>query len=350
MNATSDDPNVRVFTDGPLGHLVLANAKTLNALTLDAIVSLSQGLAQHEADPHIKAIVISSASDRAFCAGGQMKSLRDSAINKHYDDIETFFEHEYALNQAIAGCTKPYIALIDGIAMGGGLGISVHGQFRIVTERAVLAMPETRIGFFPDVGASYFLPSLAHRAGYWLGLTSISINADEAVCTGLATHRVRREKLPTLLSLLHASLKEVAPDDYTTACTEIERVLQPISKGPRNESVPGTLSKRALWFADNDLQRIRQRLQEAIVEYRNSDAAVHDDAQQLLTLLDAGSPYSVEITLDLFARTDGLSLADCLELEKQLASQACRHPDFIEGIRSVLVDKDRNPQWQRSPA
>lgn len=346
MNLTTDTPSIQVTRDGPLGHLVLCDAGTLNALTLDAIKALRNGLAQHEADPQIKAIVISSQSERAFCAGGQMKSLRKSAIDQRFDEIDTFFENEYGLNLAIANCSKPYIALIDGIAMGGGLGISVHGFARVVTERAVLAMPESRIGFFPDVGASYFLQTLPQRAGYWLGLTAAPLKAGEAVIAGLATHYVAGNQLPTLLARLHASLQQVDADDAKGCLSIVTSELGKLGNMPTDVAFEDTLAKRKKWFADSDLNAIRQRLIDASNTNGDNTISDREDAQQLLTLLDAGSPYSARITLELFQKTKGQSLENCLKLERQLANEACRHPDFVEGIRSVLVDKDRNPCWK----
>ena len=182
---------VRVETNGAIGELILCNDRTLNALTHADINALHAGLAAHEANPLVRAVLIRSESDRAFCAGGDMKQIREHVLAEQFDAINAFFTDEYALNLAIAQCTKPYIALMHGIAMGGGLGISVHGSVRIVTESSILAMPESRIGFFPDVGASYFLPRLPRRAGWWLGLTAASVKAQEAVQVGLATHFVQ---------------------------------------------------------------------------------------------------------------------------------------------------------------
>lgn len=338
---------IKIFTDGPLGYLVLNNPDTLNALTVEAILSLREGLERHESDPQVRAILICSESERAFCAGGQMKALRQSAINERYDEIDAFFEHEYALNLAIAQCAKPYIALIDGIAMGGGLGISIHGKYRVVTERAVLAMPESRIGFFPDVGASFFLQALDYHAAYWLGLTAISVNADESQFIGLATHRICRKTLPELIQSLRSALNK-SEQNSDTWHTDVQNTLETFNVASGSDALSRLMESRANWFAVGDFQRIRQQLENTINNIATHESTIREDAEQLLSLLDKGSPYSASITLDLFERTKGLSLPQCLELERKLAGDACRHPDFIEGIRSVLVDKDRNPRWQKS--
>ena len=338
---------VKVYTRGPLGYLVLSNPNSLNALTLATIDALHLGLTQHESDPDVQAILIVSDNDRAFCAGGQMKILRELAINKRFKAIDTFFEHEYELNHAIAACSKPFIALIDGVAMGGGLGISVHGHFRVATDRSLMAMPETRIGFFPDVGASYFLQQLDHRAGYWIGLTATSLKAHESYLAGLATHFVSNAKLADIETQLGTSLMQVDRGDTGTAFSQASATLDHFNEPPCDEDFARKLQNRAIWFADNDLQQIRQRLRHAIASPQgepNNTASI--DAQQLLSLLNAGSPYSVDITLELLGKTLGKTLRECLDIERKLTLEAYRHPDFIEGIRAVLVDKDRNPAWR----
>ena len=321
---------------GPIGFLVLSQPATLNALTLYMVDALHAGLQDLEADSDIALIVIRSSSDRAFCAGGDMKRIRQYCIDENFDAVEHYFTHEYALNLAIANCSKPYLALIDGIAMGGGLGVSIHGRFRVVTEKAVLAMPETRIGFFPDVGASYFLPRLPSRCGYWLGLTSASVKGSQAVAVGLATHHVASEDADALLLTLQTALQEESARSNTEAV--VERCLRQYAGASQNESDDNfrkVIDTRAQWFADDDLDAIRQRLQ----------TAATDDAIQLLTLLDSASPHSLQITCDLFRQAHGQDLATCLKLEYAAAQSACRHPDLVEGVRAVLIDKDRNPSW-----
>lgn len=346
MKKSLGSAGVNVYRQGPLGFLELSNPDTLNALSLATIDALHQGLTTHESDSDIHAIVIISNNDRAFCAGGQMKHLRELAINKRFDDIDAFFKREYELNLAIAACSKPFIALIDGIAMGGGLGISVHGHFRVVTERSVMAMPETRIGFFPDVGASYFLQRLDYRAGYWLGLTATSLKAHESYLVGLATHFVSSTKLTDIKTRLGILLTQFDRDDTRTAFSQVSATLDRFNEPPNDEEFVKKLKDRAGWFADSDLQQIRQRLHHAIVSnhggQNNTDSS---DAQQLLSLLDSGSPHSVDLTLQLLDQTLGKTLRECLDIERKLSSEAYRHPDFIEGIRAVLVDKDRNPTW-----
>ena len=330
---------VQINKTGAIGELVLCNAKTLNALTHEDIKTLTAGLSRHESDPSIRAIIIRSSSDKAFCAGGDMKQMREYVLANHFNRIHEFFTDEYALNLAISRCKKPYIALMHGIAMGGGLGVSIHGSYRVVTETSILAMPESRIGFFPDVGASHFLPQLAQRSGYWLGLTAAPIKGYQAVRVGLATHYVDSKRLDELQTDLNQALERIDSNSADKWYQTIGDILDAFSTEVHDEKFNDSLRQRAQWFADDDLLAIRQRL--SADEQRGSE-----DAQHLLTLLDTGSPHAAKITVQLLRDAAGKDLQSCLELELALGTEAIKHPDCAEGIRAVLVDKDRTPVWQ----
>jgi len=190
--------------EGRVGCITLRRARALNALTLDMIRTLSEALEAWREDPGVHAVLIESADERAFCAGGDIRAVREAAHSGEWNQIETFFAEEYALNLAIATYPKPYIALIDGICMGGGVGISVHGAYRVATERARFAMPETGIGFFPDIGASYVLPRLPGALGFYLGLTGRVLEGGDGVRAGFATHFVPHTALAALREALIA--------------------------------------------------------------------------------------------------------------------------------------------------
>ena len=321
--------HVLVERVGRVGYLTLARSAALNALDRDMIDALAHGLEAHVANGEVELLVIRSREERAFCAGGDMRRARELVLTERFDELDAFFAAEYALNLAIARCPKPYVALIDGIAMGGGLGLSVHGSHRVVTERAVLAMPEVKIGFFPDVGASFFLPRLPGRAGRWLGLTGDSVRAELAVLLGLATHHVKSSALPALLRRLEHDASESVDDVLEKACAVVAL----------DEPMLEFLRRRGRWFVADTAEAIDETLGEA--------APRSEEAGQLLRTLRAASPHSVRTTLELFEGNEERSLAEALEREREFACEAVRHPDFTEGIRAVLVDR-RPPRWERS--
>ena len=183
-----DEQTVIARRDGRVGRIVLNRPQALNALDLAMIRACTRALEQWRDDPHVHGVVIEGAGDRAFCAGGDVRALRQYELDGEHHKAETFFREEYVLNLMIATYPKPYIALIDGICMGGGIGLSVHAPYRVATERAAFAMPETAIGFFPDIGATFFLPRLPGRLGTYLGLTGARMQGADAVHAGLATH------------------------------------------------------------------------------------------------------------------------------------------------------------------
>jgi len=304
--------------DGRAGVITLNRPEALNALTLPMVRAIRAALEGHTDDAQVGVIVVRSSTPKAFCAGGDMRRISELSRAGHFAEAEALFEEEYALNLAIARCPKTYVALLDGIAMGGGLGLSVHGRHRVVTEHALLAMPETALGFIPDVGASYFLNKLPPGVGMWLGLTGARLDAAGALASGLATQMTRRDRLPSLLAALQdaraGSIEEVLrmhadPLDITAAAA----VLQRQSKGFDAESLAAAY------------QAWRGQATEQII-------ATH-------------SPASVAWTFELLRAARRLSLPQALALELDAAKRAIRHPDFIEGVRAVLVDKDRRPRW-----
>ena len=323
---------------GTVGYLTLNSPATLNALTLDMVQALRTGLSQHQDDSQVGVIVLRSAVEKAFCAGGHMKRIRELQLEGNTTAIEQFFTEEYALNIAIAQCAKPYVSLVDGVAMGGGLGLSVHGSHLVATEKAMMAMPESRIGFSPDVGASYFLHRLPKHSGTWLGLTAAPVRGAQTVICGLATHFAQRENLPALMQCLEEiDLTTLSSDN---AKDRISRELDAFCDSAEDPEFDNQMNERSAWFEGFDAKQIHQRLQ--------NSAEDNTDAKHLLELLNAGSPHSVKTTLSLLKSSLNLPLADCLSLEKELAVKGCTHPDFIEGVRAVLVDKDKNPNWQSS--
>src|ERR1700733_5312701 len=196
------EETVIVRRDGRAGRILLNRPKALNAIDLPMIRACTRALQNWRDQPHVHAVVIEGAGDRAFCAGGDIRALRQYELDGEHHRAEEFFREEYELNLMIATYPKPYVALIDGICMGGGIGVSVHAPYRVATEHAMFAMPETAIGFFPDIGATFFLPRLPGRIGVYLGLTGARMQGADAVHAGMATQFTPRAGLAALAQAL----------------------------------------------------------------------------------------------------------------------------------------------------
>lgn len=315
---------IQTHVHGNVAEIVLDRPKALNALDTSMIRDMYAALEQWRADDTIAAVLVTSSSERAFCAGGDIKSVRQAALDRDHNSVHEFFSTEYKLNALIANYPKPYVALIDGHAMGGGLGISVHGSVRVVTEKAAMAMPETAIGFFPDIGASYFLPRLAGATGMYLGLTGARASAADAIAAGLATHFVPSDKLDALATDIRAMGADATLDAvlarHTTDAPESELAEQ------RDEI------DRV--FGSGTITDMVARL--------TGDDEWSKKTREALTTL---APSSLWITAELVRRGADMTLEQCLDLELVLGAEVTRNADFIEGVRAVLVDKDRNPSW-----
>ena len=313
--------SVRAVVDGRVGRLVLSRPAALNALDLAMIRALTSALNIWQHRPEIHAVVIEG-EGRAFCAGGDIRAIRDAASAGDAGSIEVFFGEEYALNRLIAEYAKPYVALVDGICMGGGIGVSVHGRYRVATEAAIFAMPETGIALFPDVGASYFLPRLPGAIGMFLALTGTRLTGADAVHAGLATHFVPKAKLQALLAALAS--------DGVAALAEFAEKLQPFTLADQLPAINRC-------FAAESVPEILARLGQEGAWGENT-----------LATLRAMSPSSVLWSFGIVHRGAGRDLPACLQAELRLTRQVTRHPDFAEGVRAMVIDKDRLPKW--SPA
>jgi enoyl-CoA hydratase len=314
------DAPVTATRDGRIGRIVLDRPKALNALDLGMIRALRAALAGWREIPPVHAVVIDSASDRAFCAGGDIRAIREHALAGRADEVERFFAEEYALNAEIAEFPKPYVALIDGICMGGGIGVSVHGSIRVTTEHGVFAMPETAIGFFPDIGATYVLPRLPGELGMYLGLTGQRLTGADAVHAGLATHFVPRARLP--------ALREALMRDGAASVAPFAETLPPFSLAPHRAAIDRC-------FAAPSVTEIIARL----------EAEGSDWARETLATLGRMSPSSLCWSFAAIRRGAGLDLRAALAAELRLTRRVSRHPDFAEGVRAMVVDKDRQPRW-----
>jgi enoyl-CoA hydratase len=285
------------------------------------IRALTRALERWRDDPHVHAVVIGGAGHRAFCAGGDVRALRQYELDGEHHKAETFFREEYVLNLMIATYPKPYVALIDGICMGGGIGVSVHAPYRVATEHAAFAMPETAIGFFPDIGATFFLPRLPGQLGVYLGLTGAHVQGADAVHAGLATHFVERAGLAALSSALAAD-GPGALGSHTTP-------LPAFSLASHRATIDQC-------FGSDSMGEIVRRLEVAGGEW----------AAKTLAMLHRVSPSALCWTLEALRRGANMTLPECQAAELALTRTTMRHPDFAEGVRAMVVDKDRRPRWQ----
>ncbi len=316
-----DEQTVIARRDGRVGRIVLNRPQALNALDLPMIRACTRALADWQDEPHVHAVVIEGAGDRAFCAGGDIRALRQYELDGEHHKAETFFREEYELNLLIATYPKPYIALIDGICMGGGIGVSVHAPYRVATERAAFAMPETAIGFFPDIGATFFLPRLPGQIGTYLGLTGARMQGSDAVHAGLATHFVPRAGLPALSSAL--------AEDGPGALGALAAPLPVFSLAPHRAAIDHC-------FGVDAMHEILQRL-----------GTIGDEwSTKTIAMLREASPSALCWTLEALRRGAHMTLPQCQSAELALTRTAMRHPDFAEGVRAMVVDKDRKPRWQ----
>lgn len=315
-------PTIIAHRQGRIGRITINRPKALNAVDLGMLLAIGAALDEWRHDPRVHAIVVEGAGGRAFCAGGDVRRMRELCAAGASVEIEAFFVAEYGLNLAIARYPKPYIALIDGVCMGGGIGLSVHGAVRVVTDAAVLAMPETAIGFFPDVGASFILPRLRPGFGMAMALTGRQVKGADAVYLGLATHYVTRERIATLAD-------EIAEDGIA--------VLADAARPPPTSNL-ALVAALIRCFDRDSVAAIMTDLTAIDAEWARADLAT----------LRAVSPMAVLASFELVRRGADCTLEQCQATELALTRHFTRHPDFQEGVRAMVIDKDRTPHW--SPA
>lgn len=322
------DDSVLLHTEGRVRHITLNRPRALNALNHAMVLRTARALDAAEADDDVVAVVLTGAGERGLCAGGDIRSVRDDALAGGRASLD-FWRDEYLLNARIARFPKPYVAIMDGIVMGGGVGVSAHGSVRIVTERSRIAMPETGIGFVPDVGGTYLLGTAPGELGTHLALTGDSIGAADALLCGLADHFVPSRQLPDLIAALDA-------------CTTPGAVTETVAR--HTEAAPGgLLAAHRGWidacYAADTVEEIVDRL---------ADHGVPAAKQAAATVL-AKSPTSLKVTLEAVRRARRLgSLEAVLDQEYRVSTVAFTGPDLVEGVRAQIIDKDRDPRW--SPA
>jgi enoyl-CoA hydratase len=332
--ASTQDPEILIDRRGTAGIVTLNRPAALNAVTLGMVRTLRDALERWRHDGAVSRVVVTAAGERAFSAGGDIRRIYDLGRAGRQDEALTFWREEYALNAAIKHYPKPYVTLIDGIVMGGGVGLSVHGSHRVAGDRFLFAMPEVGIGFFPDVGGTWFLPRLPGELGAWCALTGERLKAADAVASGVATHRVASARFPDLAAALCSG---VAVDAILAAFAE------PAGEGPMTALRPAI----DRLFAANSVEAILAALDGASQEGASQEAASEDVWTRTTAATIRGkAPTSLKITLAQIRRGREWSFDQCMRAELRIASRAVYGEDFYEGIRAVIVDKDNAPRWR----
>lgn len=321
------------------GIATLNAPASLNALSADMVTILTPQLRSWAADASIVGILFDAEGEKAFCAGGDMRQLHDTLLQcgqNRNEYAERFFGEEYELDHVLHNYPKPLLCWGHGIVMGGGVGLLVGASHRVVTEGTRLAMPEINIGLYPDVGGTWFLARAPQRLGLFLGLTAAQINATDAIYAGLADHFVPHAKKANVLERISAAAWGESPDTDREILSEILHAAgrdepQPISKLKEHEHTINDLLR------GNDILAIAKRM----------SAFDSDDKwlQGALTAFGKGAPSSIVLTWELWRRCQRMSLAEVFRLEYWVSLGCCAHADLPEGIRAVLIDKDRNPKW-----
>lgn len=318
--------------DGRMQHIVLDRPKALNSLDLPMCRALHAALDEAAQDSGVEAVVTTSSSEKAFCAGGDIRALRDAAASGDHAANREFFSEEYAMDLAYHTHRVPTVAVIHGVAMGGGLGISINGSHRVVTKKVMMAMPETAIGFIPDVGASHFLPRLCGggarglAVAIYLGTTGVRMNSADALYTGLATDLIDDDERNAFVDAIGAN------------------------------GLPEALRRFGLERSAAGESAVEARIE------RIEDVFSRDTAQEMIAALESGEqdewatetlgmlrshcPTSIVATIELLrAGAEAADLRECLDNELALGAWITARPDFVEGVRAVVIDKDRNPSW-----
>jgi enoyl-CoA hydratase len=331
MDATTPEPDLIARREGAAGIIRLNRPKAINAVTLEMFRDIEKALDQFEADPATAVIVLEGAGERGLCAGGDIRALYESS--KVQGDLgKVLWREEYILNARIAKFPKPYVAFMDGIVMGGGVGLSAHGRHRVVTERTKLAMPEVGLGFFPDVGGTWLLSRAPGEIGTYFGLTGQTMNGPDAIHAGFADAVVPSMSLPALREVL----TKIRPG---TLPGEIKILIDGCATGETAGPVAAMQSRIDGWFAHD-------RMEDIVASLKRDGS---EPAQAALKTLSEKSPRGMVVTLQLLrlARASS-SLEECLVREYRAALEVFRSDDFREGVRAAVIDKDRNPKW--SPA
>lgn len=336
-SASLGEQNDVLFSrEGSAGVMQLNRPKALNSLNLSMITKMAPQFKQWEKDDGVAFYLLSGLGGKAFCAGGDVRTLADAGKSSDLQAANAFFFNEYRLDYQIATLSKPVFAFVDGIWMGGGVGITVHGGIRIATERTTFAMPETAIGFFPDVGVSHVLARMPNNLGCYLALTGQSLRGRDVLRAKLATHLVSTEQLPSLVKELQSVCASGA--EATEKARALVEKYHQSSADVEGKSLSILLqhsSKIEEYFSGASVQEILAKLEESGESWQSEQAAV----------IRKRCPLSLAVAWEQLKRNASLSLKDVFVSDYRLGGRLVLHPDFSEGVRAVLVEKDHKPKW-----
>lgn len=323
QHTTDRNCPVVAHREGRLGRITLNRPAALNTLTLPMIRLIRQVLQKWEDDPTLELIVLQGAGNRGFCAGGDLRTVY-AAVHDDADTARTLWSEEYRLDAYLARYPRPVIAMMDGIVMGGGLGLTAHGAIRVLTERSVLAMPEVGIGLAPDVGSTFLLARMPGHLGRHLALTGARIGARDAVVCGLADHVIPANQLTEFLRTLHTH-------DPAEAASKV---------GEPADTTPAPLNSDRSWI---DVCYAADHPSEILQHLRSHP---HPRAHQAAAALEAASPTAVAVTLRALQHAYKMpDLESCFTQDYRVSTRFLAHPDLSEGIRAAVIDKDRQPRW-----
>lgn len=322
---------VDLSVTGALARIHLNRPKALNALTLEQIRAITPAMLRWRDDPGVAAVLITGEGERAFCAGGDIRHLYESGRRGEWSFNETYYREEYRLNRLIHDYPKPYVALIDGITMGGGMGVSVNGSHRVATERSLFAMPEVHIGLFPDVGASRFLNRCPGRIGRYLALTGKRLHVADALYCGFVTHHVAQARLAELQVALAALAWRTGEER-----AQLDGLLTGFATDPGPGSLVPLQEAIDRCFGGDSVEEILAALKWEPGEWAN----------EALQSMRRASPTSLKIVFRELQLGVGMEIEAALAMEYRMTQRCMAAHDFYEGIRAVLVDKDQKPRWQ----
>ena len=322
------EPELIVRREGSAGIIRLNRPKAINAMTFEMSIGIDKALDRFEVDPAVALVLLEGAGERGLCAGGDIRGLYESS-RAGGDLGRRFWRQEYLMNARIARFPKPYVAFMDGLVMGGGVGLSAHGSHRVVTEKTKLAMPEVGLGFFPDVGGTWLLSRSPGEIGTYFGLTGQTMNGPDAIYARFADAVVPSGKLGALRETL-AGLRAGA------SFADVKASIDHFATGETSGPVAAIQSQIDRWFACD-------RMQDIVAALRRDASEL---AQSTLKTLNEKSPRGMVVALKLLRLARGSSsLEECLVREYRAALEVFASDDFREGVRAAVIDKDRNPRW-----